>query len=461
MSPKKPLVLALAHTTALNMGCAGLACIMSLTGVALLDLHELYDASIGAVSHLMTSRSVGTLVGSLVGGHLFETCNKQLVITLTVALMSGTFVFLPLSVNLYLAYLASFLNGVGVGGFDTGALVLLIKLWPDNPGPAQHIYHFCFGVGSLLAPLLAQPFLSVDAHDSDPNATSNHSLFSTSPTVDDFPVSSRSSATTPESRIHYAFLIVTIYLAAVVVFLAVLYIVDKSKNYDTVVRQTKDTEAVQSSAASDVRFSRILIGLAGVYIAAYVTMECAYGHMLTTFGVKSDLHMPKSTAVYLTEFFFATFTAAGVLAALVAMKVSPFGLLLASKVTLLFAFCVLSVWGAKSSVVLWVGTALSGLGQAVIYGGVVSFCADYMEVTSNMMSVIVFTDGFGAMLAPVLVGPFIERFPMVLMYLCLALAIAMSIIFIVLHLLTRKRNKLKGSSETENANDAVEVKSND
>ncbi|XP_064468128.1 sodium-dependent glucose transporter 1B-like isoform X3 [Ornithodoros turicata] len=395
------------------------------------------------------------------GGHLFETCNKQLVITLTVALMSGTFVFLPLSVNLYLAYLASFLNGVGVGGFDTGALVLLIKLWPDNPGPAQHIYHFCFGVGSLLAPLLAQPFLSVDAHDSDPNATSNHSLFSTSPTVDDFPVSSRSSATTPESRIHYAFLIVTIYLAAVVVFLAVLYIVDKSKNYDTVVRQTKDTEAVQSSAASDVRFSRILIGLAGVYIAAYVTMECAYGHMLTTFGVKSDLHMPKSTAVYLTEFFFATFTAAGVLAALVAMKVSPFGLLLASKVTLLFAFCVLSVWGAKSSVVLWVGTALSGLGQAVIYGGVVSFCADYMEVTSNMMSVIVFTDGFGAMLAPVLVGPFIERFPMVLMYLCLALAIAMSIIFIVLHLLTRKRNKLKGSSETENANDAVEVKSND
>ncbi|XP_064463492.1 sodium-dependent glucose transporter 1A-like [Ornithodoros turicata] len=459
MSTKKPLVHAIVQTAALNLGCGGLGFILSLTGVALLDLQELYDTSIGLVSHLMTSRSVGTLVGSIVGGYLFDTCNKQLLIIFTLALMSLTFVFLPLSSNLCFAYLASFSNGVALGAFDTGAQVLLIKLWPANPGPAQHIYQFSFGVGSLLAPSLSHPSLSSDADDSESNATSNPSLFSTTSTMDDVPISSRSPATTPESRIQYGFLTVTIYLAAIVVFRTVLYLVDNSKKEDTAVPQMKATDADQSSVTSDVRFSRILISLAGVYIAACVAMECAYGHMLTTFGMMSDLHMPKSSAVYLTQFFFATSTAAKALAAVVAMKVSPFGLLLASKVTLGFAFCALSVWGAKSSTVLWVGTALSGLGQAAIYGGVVSFCADYMELTNKMMSVIIFMDGFGAMLAPVLVGPFIELFPMVLMYLCLALVIAMSVIFIVLHLLTRKRNKLKGSPEAENGDGAVEMKS--
>ncbi|KAK8779280.1 hypothetical protein V5799_019372, partial [Amblyomma americanum] len=40
--------------------------IIALTGVALLDLVEIYRSDISSVSHLITTRCVGSLVGSLV-----------------------------------------------------------------------------------------------------------------------------------------------------------------------------------------------------------------------------------------------------------------------------------------------------------------------------------------------------------------------------------------------------------
>ncbi|XP_064467285.1 sodium-dependent glucose transporter 1B-like isoform X2 [Ornithodoros turicata] len=419
-------------------GCHAPGFILSLTGVALLDLVDIYDSNVGAVSHLMTSRCIGSLVGCLVGGRLFDRYNLQLLLILTVAMMSGTFVFLPLCGNLPLAHCASFINGMGVGAFDTGSQVRLVNIWPVNNGPVLQVFHFSFGVGSLLAPLLAQPFLSGLPRDhlagnlSDSNTSLPESTSFLNSTVTNY---------YEESKIQYAFLIVSIYIAVIAVCMTLLYIVD---NKETSERQASTQKVHNDVAPSnrDIRFTRTFLALTGIYVFVYVAMECSYGQMLTTFGVKSDLRMTVSSAAYLTQVFFVTFTLARVLAAVMALKVTPFGMLLASNLLLVGTYAILMPWGASSSLLLWVGTAVSGIGQASIYGAAVSFCVEYVVLTNANMSLIIVMSGVGAMLSPVLVGQFIDDFPMVLMYTCFVASLVMALVLILLHLLTRNCEKL-------------------
>ncbi|XP_064472570.1 sodium-dependent glucose transporter 1-like [Ornithodoros turicata] len=434
----KAFLFTLTYTAALCLGCAGLGLVFSLTGVAQLDLAEIYNSNVASVSHLITCRSVGTVLGALIGGRLFDKYNPHLLLILSVAITSFTFALLPLSVNLYLAYLASLVNGLGVGAFGTGAQVRLIRLWPTNPGPAQQTYNFCFGAGCLLAPLLAEPFLSSPASASF--GSGNQTWVQPLPVLKEVHRNtSFSHVSESESNIRYGFLVVSAFLAFVFLIMFVLFLIRNHKKEETEELEQKDSRSVQLSP-DNVRFSWIVTGLGASYICACVAMESAYGHMLTTFAVMCDLHFAKSSAVYLTEAFYITFTFTRVLAALVALKVSPFGMLLTSKLILLITFTVLSLLGSRSRAVLWIGTMIFGMGLSAVFGGVISFCAKHVVFTNSMMSVLIFMDGLGT-ISPVVVGQFIVQFPMMLMYTCTATAVVMMVILVIMHVLTKNRGK--------------------
>ncbi|KAL1476004.1 hypothetical protein MTO96_036858 [Rhipicephalus appendiculatus] len=67
MSPRKKLWLNLGRTCNLSLGNLGMGLVSGITGVALLDLAEIYATSIASLSYLLTSLGVGALVGSLLG----------------------------------------------------------------------------------------------------------------------------------------------------------------------------------------------------------------------------------------------------------------------------------------------------------------------------------------------------------------------------------------------------------
>ncbi|KAH8037772.1 hypothetical protein HPB51_017272 [Rhipicephalus microplus] len=91
----------------------------SITGVALLDLADLYGSSLASISYLLTTRGVGHLLGSLLGGKLYDTYNTQLITILTTALTCATVVMTPLSGYLALAHIVIFLCGVSIASFIT------------------------------------------------------------------------------------------------------------------------------------------------------------------------------------------------------------------------------------------------------------------------------------------------------------------------------------------------------
>ncbi|KAH7936452.1 hypothetical protein HPB52_023437 [Rhipicephalus sanguineus] len=414
LSPRAQLWLKLGRTCNLCLGCLGMGLIMALTGVALLDLVEIYGSDISSVSHLITTRCVGGLLGSLLGGKLYDTYNVQTMSILTMVIACVTVLMIPLSGSLPLAHVMVFFGGISSGAFDTGANVWIIKLWPQNSSPALQVFHLAFGVGCLVAPLIAEPFLSA-GHN---NTTS---LFNLTDPYD------YSASEMDESRIYYAFGIASAFHLVLVVAMVVLYLVDNAD-----VKQENATVVCRKESSGDVRFGRILLALLSA-------LRCTTSQMLTAFAVKSELHLTKSAASRVAAVYFFCFAASRLAAALVTLKMSPFQMLLLSHVILVVTAAVFVVWGSVNGAVLWACSALMGIGQAPVYAAVVAWTVAYVNISNKMMSIVIVTAGIGALSPPLLVGQFLDHSPNLFLYVCFLAVLLCVAFFVGTYFYVRKR----------------------
>ncbi|XP_075741780.1 sodium-dependent glucose transporter 1A [Rhipicephalus microplus] len=313
-------------------GLAAKGLITALTGVALLDLGEIYGASISNVSHLITTRSLGGLLGSLLGGMLYDTYNTQITSILMLLLTSVTVLMVPLCPLLLVAHFMAFFMGLSLGAFGTGANVWIINMWPGNSSPALHIFHFAFTVGLLVAPLIAGPFLSPGTsaiavgtsthfHDEvsnldyelepSPNATFNES----------FRVATSDAETTDYynsyegTTVYYAFGIASAFYLFLVLSMTSTYCIDKSdfkrKAMRGAQRDVNGADRNEKPEGNVVRYSRISLALLSVYECIYVALECTTSQMLPTFAVESDfskLDAARVAAVYFSSLLRAAWS---------------------------------------------------------------------------------------------------------------------------------------------------------
>ncbi|XP_064462905.1 sodium-dependent glucose transporter 1B-like isoform X2 [Ornithodoros turicata] len=433
----KNTLLRVVKTINVDLACSGIGLITTTTAVGLLDLADIYGADVKNVAQLVTTRGVGGLLGSFIGGFLYNRYNTQLVTIGMMLLQAVSVVLLPICGRLALAHVAAAVSGIAIGAFDTGANIWLINLWPANCGPSLQIYHFMFGVGAFVAPLMTYPFLS-------PNSTTNESLdanIQVSPLLgsaeivqDVSPSASLTYATEP-SRIHYAFAIVSAVHVFIAILMVVSYIADRSDC------KPVPLDNAESNPGSG-KFAAILLSVLSVFIFTVIGLECCYSQMLATFAVSSALHFSKSSASYLTSVFFLTFSLGRVMCAFCAAVSSPFKMLLCSQVLLLAAHGVLVFLGESSAITVWSMTAVTGLAQAALYGTAVAWCVRYVVLGFFMMSALTVAASAGSMAAPVLVGLFIDDIPMVVMYVCFGATVLMGLLLVIMFLLTRNKSVL-------------------
>ncbi|XP_065280529.1 sodium-dependent glucose transporter 1A-like [Dermacentor albipictus] len=443
LSPRAELWLKLGRTCNLSLGCMGMGLILALTGVALLDLVEIYDSNISSVSQLITTRCVGGLLGSLLGGKLYDMYNVQIMSILVMAIACVTVLMIPLSGSLPLAHAMVFFGGISSGAFDTGANVWIINLWPGNSSPALQVFHLAFGVGCLLAPLIAEPFLSTGHGGSPLNQTATN--LSEHLSSNDTGYSPLESPTgTGESRVYYAFGIVSAFHLALVVAMVALYLFD---NADTKPRRGDGTPGCEKESPEEVRFTRIVLALLSAYVCVYVALECTTSQMLTAFAVKSDLHFTKSAAARVAAVYFFCFAASRLAAALVTIKMSPLQMLALSNVILFVAAAVLVVWGSSSGAVLWACSALTGIGQGPVYAAAVAWIVAYINISNMMMSVVLIAAGVGALSPPLLVGQFLDHSPNLFLYVCFAAVLLCVVFFVAIYFYVRKSPLLNADKD--------------
>ncbi|XP_037522519.1 sodium-dependent glucose transporter 1A [Rhipicephalus sanguineus] len=471
-TPRVRLWLNLGRTCNVSLGNLGMGLITALAGVALLDLGEIYGADISNVSHLITTRSVGGLLGSLLGGKLYDTYNTQITSILMLLLTSVTVLMVPLCQVLLVAHFMVFFMGLSLGAFGTGSNVWIINMWPEDSSPALHIFHFAFAVGSLVAPLIARPFLSPGTTSSVAPGNSTHFPYEASNLGYDFEPSpsatgndtskvSTSDAETPDyygsgqSTVYYAFAIVSAFYLFLVISMTLMYCIDKSDFRRQAARGAKSdgNGAVRNGKPEgDVRYSRISLALLSVYECVYVALECTTSQMLTTFAVKSSFS--KADASRVAAVYFTFFAASRLVAAIVALKVSSLLTLIFTHGILLTTAAVMTVWCSDNALVLWVGSAITGFGQGPVKAAIVAWTAEYITISNKMMSVVVVTGSIGNLAPALLVGQFIDRDPASFLYVSLGTVLLSLVIFLGMYAYMTRRATSRSRASVQIAADS-------
>ncbi|XP_071122507.1 sodium-dependent glucose transporter 1A-like [Mytilus edulis] len=162
-------------TICLSLAFFTLGLCIAIPGPTLLDLGDKINTDTTHMALIFSARSVGYLLGALIGGFLFDILDKQLLLTATLFVAAVATLIIPWSVTLMVLAVMFSLQGVAMGVLDTGGNVFCVRLWGVKSPPYMQALHFAFGIGAFIAPLIAQPFLS--------NSTSNSLLNGNVPVI--------------------------------------------------------------------------------------------------------------------------------------------------------------------------------------------------------------------------------------------------------------------------------------
>ncbi|KAL5006574.1 hypothetical protein ScPMuIL_015380 [Solemya velum] len=133
---------------------------IAVPGPTLLDLGDRVHADTKSITWIFSARSIGYLLGSIIGGVMFDYFDKQMLMCITLLLTSVATVSMPWCLTLVVLAVMTSVQGIAMGILDTGGNMFCIHLWGKMSAPYMQTLHFAFGIGAFIAPLLAKPFLA-------------------------------------------------------------------------------------------------------------------------------------------------------------------------------------------------------------------------------------------------------------------------------------------------------------
>ena len=136
-------------TTFLVLGIA-----TSAFGTTLPDLADQTGSTLRQISAIFSGNALGYILGSLLGGWLFDRRRGHPVLTITLIAFSLLFFALPMVSSLWVLVSIITLVGFVMGVIDVGGNTLIVWLFGRDVGPYMNTLHLSFGVGALLSPLL-------------------------------------------------------------------------------------------------------------------------------------------------------------------------------------------------------------------------------------------------------------------------------------------------------------------
>ena len=232
------------------------------------------------------------------------------------------------------------------------------------------IYHFAFGIGGLLSPIVAEPFLSL--HHKDTGAAISHAHVPRSIDIFDqmvepiFNATGSATSVIRPSRIDIPYGIIACVHFMLFISMLVFYMIDSS--------DSKPPPAVQNEGVTAGACKRYtLLMCLSFYLMIYVALESCLGQMLAAFAVKSKLQFSKSQASYLSSLFWTTFTMSRVFSAFWALKSTPRCMMFTEHAMSLFAFGMFLWFGENNRIMVWVCAAMVGIGAAGMYATVITW----------------------------------------------------------------------------------------
>lgn len=128
-------------------------------GPSLIDLMIQVGTTIDKITHILPTRAFGNMIGSTVCGFILPHLDHQVVLIVSMLIMSLSMFFIPLCSQLWPLYAIMVVNGFGGGLLVNAGNCFVIHKWGKENSPFMQLAHFCFGFGAFASPFIIEPFL--------------------------------------------------------------------------------------------------------------------------------------------------------------------------------------------------------------------------------------------------------------------------------------------------------------
>lgn len=414
----------------------------SIIGVALLDLQVLSGATFDTVTLLVTGRALGYGFGSVAGGFLDAKCNTQLTIMLSQFIGAVVHVGIPLCRTLWLMIVLNLIAGISCGVVDNRELepipttacykpflvanVFILKLWAKECPPFLQALHFCFGVGSLLASLIVEPFIKEDGSRE---------------------LSGPSNATIPELQPDDIELFVPYYIiAAIGAFVGFLFLLmyvkfrettdHPSRNTTAVIEQDKDGKKVEVTKIIKPRIRMLLIILTSLFLLVYIGFEKTVGVFIPAYGHHGPLGLSKKTGANISAVYWALFTSFRLVAVILSGVIGTFWILVMNIFNTVIA-TVTIVAVQTSEPVFWFSCAFMGIGLSSTWGSMFGFMESQFPLNGKIVSCFSFGACLGSSIFPAVMGYLMAIDNQIFVWFCLAFSLLIASFFLIIYLICK------------------------
>ena len=273
------------------------------------------------------------------------------------------FMAIPFSTGLWSLCIASVTAEFFMGLIDTGCNVSILKIWSENQAPFYFTcLHFCFGIGNLLGPVMAEIVLT----DGVKNETSlfkieAHEETDFGPSHIEEDVWSTLIRSLGLSQLQILHIIVFGKLLMNTLMFVICSVV-KDENQDILEEDASKKEDFDRKLL-DHSYGAFKLGFIAFMTMTFATtngINFAYSNFVTKFAVNSELSLNKSQGARITAIYFGC-SAITKFVTIGMLKIfKPIRLIVLNVILLAIASVILLLFANESLLAYQSGTALAG-----------------------------------------------------------------------------------------------------
>ncbi len=335
--------------------CLGLS--IGLVGPTLPSLADQTQTRVGQLGALFLAGSFGGLLGTLLGGRLFDRVRGHPALGIAQLISAALIALYPVIPSAWILLVIVVGKGIADGFVNTGANTLLVWIHKDKSSPYMNGLHFCFGLGAFLAPFLVAQLLTISG------------------------------------GYRWAF-----WALALLGGLAGLSMFTLKGNP----QHAHATATVKETT----RINYPLVISAMLFLFFYVGAEIAFAGWIYTYAFTLNL-ADATTAAYLTSGFWLTFTIGRLISIPLATRFKPQQLIAAA-----LSGCLIVLGAAlllpRSSTLVWILAAALGICMAPIWPSGFTLAGQSLRLTARVSGIILLGDSLGGMILPWLVGQVLD-----------------------------------------------------
>ena len=308
----------------------------------------------------------------------------------------------------------------------------MIRMWGVDAAVPVHALHTAFGIGALLAPQLARPFLGTIPEDNNNN--NNVSVVYIDNTSYTAVLSNSTSYDRTPAVIEYPYSIISAFTLFVAAIFILLYCFAPIRQEAPHKRSGNHAVTPSLWLGGKKRLGYAVLGLLFFLCMFPVGMERAYGRFLFSLSVTGRLKLSPADGTLLESAFWASFTSGRLLVTVAATRVSQIKLILIELSVNIVATTALVTYGQASGPLLAVFSALFAAGMAPLHPSVLAWLNLYVEVTAMLTCMTFFSCACGAFVYSWLAGYLFQyEGPDSLLYFMLASTCVCAMIFAPLY----------------------------